>query len=70
MALFVWGATERRMDMDNEEYWLIDFETLRISAGSKEEAHEKALRMMYNGELPEIVFIEPDRRDPLLKFDF
>ena len=56
--------------MENEEYWLVDFQTLRISAGSKEEAHEKVLRMMYNGEYPEVVFIEPDRRDPLLKFDF
>ena len=56
--------------MDKEEYWLVDFETLRISAGSKEEAYEKILRMMYNGELPEIRFIEPDRRMPLPQFDF
>ena len=56
--------------MDKEEYWLVDFGTLRINAGSKEEAYEKVLRMMYNGELPEIVFIEPDRRDPLMRFDF
>lgn len=56
--------------MDNEKYWLVDFHTLRVSADSKEEAHEKVLQMMYKGEHPEIVFIEPDRRDPLPKFDF
>lgn len=47
--------------------WLIDFETLRISANSKEEAYEKAVVMMTKGEYPEIAFVEPDMRLPLIE---
>ncbi len=56
--------------MEKEEYWLVDFETMRVIAKSKDEAYEKVLRMLYNGDYPEIAYIEPDRREPLMKFDY
>lgn len=66
----MFGEMKGGRAMEKEEYWLVDFETLRVIAKSKEEAYEKVLQKMYSGEFPEIAFIEPDRRDPLMKYEF